>query len=988
MNNAFVKPAAQTWLAGILLFLFTALSAGTVYAQPDKTVSGTVTDETGLTVIGAAVQVPGTSIGAITDIDGKFSLDVPSGTEQLTVSCVGFVTENVNITSDLLSIVLKTDTQLLEEVVVVGYGTTRKSDLTGSVSTVRADEFNTGSVNSMEQLINGKVSGVQIMSTGGSPTAGNTIRIRGGASLNASNDPLIVVDGVPLESGGIEGAGNFMSMINPADIESMTVLKDAASTAIYGSRASNGVLLITTKRGGNDKLKVSFVTNNSVSTKTKVADVLSADEFRSVITENGTANQIALLGKYSTDWNKEIFHTAFATDNNLSVSGRAGVVPFRVSVGYLNQNGILKSDKAERYTGSIVVSPSFFDDHLKFTLNTKGSISRNRFADTGAIYGAASFNPTVPVHSEDGSFGGWFESIAPSGMPDGEINPVGRLSYIDHTGDVKRVIGNFDIDYKFHFLPELKAHVSLGLDYAQGYGIYYCPEGVGMNYAVDGTNNKYGPQTNVNRLITAYLNYSKYFESIKSNLDITAGYDYQYWKTVTAGYDRYNVYGEVQSTAAPTDQRHALISFYGRLNYSFDNRYLLTATLRADGTSRFSPKSRWGFFPSAGIGWRIDRESFMEDITWIETLKLRVSYGETGQQDINNNYGYMPVFSISDPGAYYPIGDGGEYIPMYAPQGYIENLKWETTTSWNYGFDFSVLDDRLSGSFDFYTRKTKDLLAEVPVPAGTNFDSRMTTNVGNVDSKGIEFNINATAITTENFAWDMSFNATWQTMKVRNLSLVPGSATVNTLTGPTFDNYSIQVLSEGYEPYMFYLYHQIYDENGRPIEGMYADLNDDGVIDNDDRYRCKSPAPDWILGFSTNLRWKKWTLGFSLRANIGNYVYNGNAMNMGAWQAVSYNSYQLNNLNRSYLQTGFRNKQYLSDYYLENASFLKMDNLSLRYTFGKLASWCSNLYIGAMVQNVFTITRYSGVDPEVPDGCDSSFYPRPRTFSLSVGIDF
>ena len=342
----------------------------------------------------------------------------------------------------------------------------------------------------------------------------------------------------------------------------------------------------------------------------------------------------------------------------------------------------------------------------------------------------------------------------------------------------------------------------------------------------------------------------------------------------------------------------------------------------------------------------------MEDITWIETLKLRVSYGETGQQDINNNYGYMPVFSISDPGAYYPIGDGGEYIPMYAPQGYIENLKWETTTSWNYGFDFSVLDDRLSGSFDFYTRKTKDLLAEVPktkdllaevpVPAGTNFDSRMTTNVGNVDSKGIEFNINATAITTENFAWDMSFNATWQTMKVRNLSLVPGSATVNTLTGPTFDNYSIQVLSEGYEPYMFYLYHQIYDENGRPIEGMYADLNDDGVIDNDDRYRCKSPAPDWILGFSTNLRWKKWTLGFSLRA----------AMNMGAWQAVSYNSYQLNNLNRSYLQTGFRNKQYLSDYYLENASFLKMDNLSLRYTFGKLASWCSNLYIGAMVQNV------------------------------------
>ena len=984
MKQSFSRAAGT-----VLLVLSSLLFPYAVWGQGHK-VTGTVTDETGATMIGMTVIVKGTTVGATTDIDGHYEIDVPAD-GILSFSYLGYQSQEIPVDGrTVIDIQMQPDTEMLTDAIVIGYGTTTKRDMTGSLSSVSTKDFNEGLISSPEQLINGKVSGVQILSSGGSPTSGSTIRIRGGASLNASNDPLIVLDGVPLESGGVSGMGtNFLSLINPNDIESMTVLKDASSTAIYGSRASNGVVIITTKKGRSDRLSVSFNTTLSLQNRIKTPSMLSPEQFVDIATAQGYAD---LMGDWRTngftDWNDQIYRTAFGTDNNLSVSGRAGVVPFRVSAGYLNQAGILKSDKAERYTGSIVVSPSFFDDHLKLTLNAKGSISRNRFADTGAIYGAASFNPTVPVHSEDGSFGGWFESIAPSGMPDGEINPAGRLSYIDHTGDVKRVIGNFDIDYKFHFLPELKAHVSLGLDYAQGYGIYYCPEGVGMNYAVDGTNNKYGPQTNVNRLITAYLNYSKYFESIKSNLDITAGYDYQYWKTATAGYDRYNVYGEVQSTAAPTDQRHALISFYGRLNYSFDNRYLLTATLRADGTSRFSPKSRWGFFPSAGIGWRIDRENFMEDITWIKTLKLRVSYGETGQQDINNNYGYMPVFSISDPGAYYPIGDGGEYIPMYAPQGYIENLKWETTTSWNYGFDFSVLDDRLSGSFDFYTRKTKDLLAEVPVPAGTNFDSRMTTNVGNVDSKGIEFSINATAITTENFTWDMSFNATWQTMKVRNLSLVPGSATVNTLTGPTFDNYSIQVLSEGYEPYMFYLYHQIYDENGRPIEGMYADLNDDGVIDNDDRYRCKSPAPDWILGFSTNLRWKKWTLGFSLRANIGNYVYNGNAMNMGAWQAVSYNSYQLDNLNRSYLQTGFRNKQYLSDYYLENASFLKMDNLSLRYTFGKLASWCSNLYIGAMVQNVFTITRYSGVDPEVPNGCDSSFYPRPRTFSLSVGIDF
>ena len=376
----------------------------------------------------------------------------------------------------------------------------------------------------------------------------------------------------------------------------------------------------------------------------------------------------------------------------------------------------------------------------------------------------------------------------------------------------------------------------------------------------------------------------------------------------------------------------------------------------------------------------------MKNVKWLDNLKLRVSYGKTGQQEIGSNYGYMSVYNQSNPGAYYLMG--GTYIPMYRPQAYIENLKWETTTSWNYGFDFSVLNERLSGSFDFYTRKTKDLLAEVPVPAGANFNSRMTTNVGNVDSKGIEASLNITPIATKDLTWTVSLNATWQKMKVKNLSLVPGTAAVNTLVGPTFDSYSIQVLSEGYEPYMFYLYHQLYDEMGKPIEGKYADLNNDGVIDNKDRYRIKSPTPDWIYGLSSNIEWKKWTLGFSLRANIGNYVYNGNAMNMGAWETVSFNNYQLNNINASFLKTGFQHRQRLSDYYLENASFLKMDNLSLRYSFGKVASWCRNLYMSAMIQNVFTITKYSGVDPEVPNGCDNSFYPRPRTYSLSVGIDF
>ena len=968
-----------------LLLLALLMPAG-LYAQTQKTIRGTVLDETGLSVIGAAVQVPGTSVGAITDLDGYYEITVPADATQLTFTFLGYATVTVDITGEEVNVTMQPDTEFLEEVVVVGYGVTRKSDLTGSVSTVSADDFNEGAINSVEQLINGKVSGVQIMSSGGSPSAGNTIRIRGGASLNASNDPLIVVDGVPIETGGIAGSGNFMSLINPADIESMTVLKDASSTAIYGSRASNGVLLITTKKGQKDKLKVSFVTNNSLSLKTRVADVLDAAQYREVINRDGTAAQKALLGSDATNWTDAIFQPAPATDNNLSVSGHVGILPFRVSAGYLNQAGILKSDKVERYTGSLVLSPSFFEDHLKLTLNAKGSIGHNRFADSGAIYNAASFNPTVPIYSGKKVFGGYWEAISPGGVPDGTKNPVGILDYIEHRGEVKRLISNFDVDYRMHFLPELKAHVSLGADLAEGWGVYYCPDGMGQSFEVEGANNKYGPQVSTNYLVTAYLNYNKNFEAIKSNVDITAGYDFQNWISSSEAYNQYNVYGDVMGTTAPTDQRHTLVSWYGRINYSFDNRYLVTATMRADGTSRFAPDHRWGFFPSVGLGWRVDREPFMENVSWLESLKLRVSYGQTGQQEIGNNYGYMPVFNLSNPGAYYLFG--GQYIPMYRPQGYISDLRWESTSSWNYGFDFSVLKDRLSGSFDFYTRQTKDLLAEVPMPAGANFNSRMTTNVGNVDSQGIEMSINATPVSTKEFTWDLSFNATWQTMKVKNLSLVPGTEAVNTLAGPTFDSYAIQVLSEGYEPYMFYLYHQLYNQDGKPIEGLYADLDGNGVIDNDDRYRIKSPAPDWIFGFSTNLQWKKWSLGMSFRANVGNYVYNGNAMNMGAWETVSFNSYQLNNLNRSYLETSFQHRQRLSDYYLENASFLKMDNLSLRYNFGSVAKWCSNLYLSAMVQNVFTLTGYSGIDPEVPSGCDSSFYPRPRTFTISAGIDF
>ena len=961
------------------------------FAQEGKKITGHVVDDTNEPLIGASILVVGTSTGVITDLDGNFNIIVPSGATALQISYVGYETVTVPVPSgNTVNVKMKSDAQMLSDVVVIGYGTQRKSDLTGSVSNVSSKDFNSGLISSPEQLINGKVSGVQIMSNSGSPTAGSTIRIRGGASLNASNDPLIVLDGVPLEAGGISGnTGNFLSLINPSDIESMTILKDASSTAIYGSRASNGVIIITTKKGSNDRMKVSLSTTNSIQTRTKLADMLSHDEFVDVINSRGTDAQRALLGTSNTDWNDQIYQNAFGTDNNVSIAGRlAKNFPIRVSIGYYNQSGLLKTDKAERLTGSVSLSPSFFDDHLKVNVNVKGSVNNNRFAETGAIWAAATYNPTLPVYSGNHAFGGYLEALDNVGEPVNAavLNPLGYIKQNKSTSKVTRFVGNADVDYRVHFLPDLKFHATLGYDYAEGKGKVYVPAEAMQYYTTGGRDYSYGPQKNTNRLLTTYLNYNKYLDSWKSNIDATVGYDYQFWKSTSPLYSELNTLGAVQSTSAATDQRHALISYYARLNYTFDSRYMLTATVRRDGTSRFNKDNRWGTFPSVALAWRVSEEAFLKDNTVLSNLKLRASYGVTGQQDGIGNYNYLPVYTYSQTGA--EVQFGNQFINTYRPEAYVSDLKWETTTSWNAGFDFGFLKDRISGSFDFYTRKTEDLLATVAAPAGSTFDKTILTNVGNVDSKGIEVTLNATPIQTKDWNWDISFNMTWQKMKVKNLSLVESSDVTNTAVGPWIDGYQFQVLSEGYEPYMFYVYHQLYDEKtGKPIEGAYADLNDDGVIDSNDLYRYKSPAPDFIYGFSTSLRYKKWTLSTSLRANVGNYVYNGMAMNTGAWSTVSYNTYQLNNLNSSYLKTGFQNRQYLSDYYIENASFLKMDNLSLAYNFGRICKWFS-MNASVMVQNVFCITKYTGVDPEVPNGMDVSFYPRPRTYSLSLGFEF
>ena len=989
MNAIFSKVRKR----GILLAALLLMGCLQLLAQT-RTVKGEVTDaQNGEALIGATVTVEGEKGGTVTDFDGNFSLQVSSSAKKIKVSYIGYIDKILTI-SDNMQVKLESDSKALADVVVIGYGTARKSDLTGSVATVKAKDFNKGLVSSPEQLINGKVSGVQIMSNSGSASAGSTIRVRGGASLNASNDPLIVLDGVPLEQGGISGnSSNFLSMINPSDIESMTVLKDASSTAIYGSRASNGVIIITTKKGQQGGLKVNFNTTNSMQTRAQMVDMLGHDDFVNVINQYGTDNQKSLLGNANTDWNDEVYRTAFGTDNNLSLSGSIGkYLPFRVSAGYYNQSGLVRKDNVERWTGNVVLTPSFFQDHLKLTINAKGTLNNNSFNNGGAVWAAATFNPTIPVYSGNNSYGGFNEALDADGYPvnAGVKNPRGLVDLYDSKSKVSRFIGSMDVDYKVHFLPDLKLHATIGADYAKGDGTIYVPGYAAQSFNKDeslsGSDYKYGPQKNENRLLTLYANYAKYFENIKSNVDLTAGYDYQFWKSTTPLYYTKSAAGTTLSTVKASDYRHVMLSYYGRVNYSFDGKYLLTATVRRDASSRFSKDTRWGTFPSVALGWTLTEEPWLKDNKVISNLKLRASYGVTGQQEGIGNYNYLPVYTSSVTGAEALIN--GQYITTYRPEAYVSDLKWETTTSWNFGLDFGFLNGRIGGAIDFYTRKTKDLLASVPTAAGTNFSKTILTNVGNVDSKGIEVSLNATPIQTKDWEWNLSYNFTWQNMKVKNLSLTQGGSQTNVKVGPSIDAYQFQVLSEGYEPYMFYVYHQLYDsETGKPIEGAYADLNGDGEINDADLYRYHSPAPKYIMGLSTSLRYKQLTLGMSFRANIDNYVYNGMGMSTGAWETVSYNNSQLNNLNASFLKTGFKTRQYLSDYYVENASFLKLDNLSLSYNVGKINKWAS-LTVSAMVQNVFTITGYSGTDPEVPNGMDNSFYPRPRTYSVSLGLQF
>jgi iron complex outermembrane receptor protein len=961
-----------------------------IKALAQKTVSGVVTDSAGRPLQAVSVLVKGTHIGVQTGADGRFNINAPATATTLIISSVGYGTKEVAISAGSMNVALNQSSSVLSDVVVIGYGTARKKDLTGSVATVTQKDFQKGVITTPEQLIAGKVAGVSVISNSGQPGSGSTIRIRGGSSLSASNDPLIVIDGVPLDNDQISGAGNNLSFINPNDVESFTVLKDASAAAIYGTRAANGVIIITTKKGTAGKLRVDFSSVNSLSKVTGEVSVLNPNQFRDMINQYGTDAQKAMLGTANTNWQGLIYQTAFGTDNNISLNGGIKALPYRLSLGYSNQDGVLKTDNFQKTSLAFVLNPTLFDNHLKVNLNLKGTAEKTRFANQGAIGSSISFNPTLPIYSGNKSFNGYtIAGYDATGNP--IANPVALLNDYHDNSNAQRSIGNLQLDYKFHFLPDLHANLNVGYDWSKGYGTRYTSDSSAIDYKRQGRNDYY-KQSKWNTLAEFYLNYTKDIASIKSHIDVLAGYSYNNYLTTNYSYADLNALGDtITKPQYPFDKpEHTLISYFGRANYFYDDKYLLTATIRRDGSSRFAPSNRWGLFPSVAFAWSINNEDFLKNSNVVSNLKLRLGYGVTGQQDGIGNYDYLSYYSLSSTTASYQFGD--TYYQGFRPGGFYANRKWEQTATTNVGIDYGFAHNRISGSIDYYDKKTSNLLNNIPQPAGTNFSAYIVANVGNMTNEGVEFNINAEPVKTKDLTWDVNFNYTYNKNTITNLTVVPDDTTyigfpstnISGSQGFAFIN------SVGGSKNTFYLYHQVYDQNGKPIEGLFEDVNRDGIINEDDKYKGKQADPDIFLGFSTNLTYKRWNVGFVLRGSFNNYVYNNVYSNIGRLNAAIGGPF-INNVSSNFLVTGFKgttDQQLLSDYYLENASFLKMDNLNVGYNVGRIFKDKATLQLSATVQNVFVITNYSGLDPEVSNGVDNNLYPRPRIYALGINLHF
>ena len=1022
MKNICHQMTRKVWLAALLTlcFSFPALAQ-------KITVSGTVIDPEGEPLIGASVLVKGETLGTATNIDGEYTISVPSD-GILVFSYVGYDTQEIPVNGQTtLNVSMKENSLMLDEVVAIGYGTVKKSDATGSVATVKPSEIEAGLATSAQDLLVGASPGV-VVTTSGNPSEGGNIQIRGGASLAASNDPLIVIDGVPMDTKGVVGSSNPLSLISPESVESMTILKDASATAIYGSRASNGVIIITTKKGAKGAPQVTFTANAYINTPRKLLNMMSGDEFRNfIINEYGAeSDQAGALGNYNTDWQKAATRTTFSSDYSLSIGGTAGILPYRVGISYSNNHGILEFTSMERTSANINLSPKFFNDLLSVNANVLGAYVKNSYANNN-LGSCASMNPTLPVRDyENGCplFGYWTSYVGGGLLagPDTEgtkinsttapLNPIADMAAVNSYGKSYQSIGNLQLDLKMPFLTDLRANLNLGYDYQHGTwsgGNYpNTPNAWNGGYEVikdgkietikdGGTSCTDQFQTRVNLLLDFYLNYNHYFESIKSSVDVTAGYSWQKFHNKRREYTYVNrvmdpaneIYLGMQ--ARPTSiniDPLQLVSFFGRANFVFLDKYLVTATVRRDGTSRFSKDHRWGTFPSVALGWKILEENFMEGARgYLNELKLRAGYGITGQQDLGDDlFPYLPVYGVSEDlaGKYPSLTGKGDGILPITPGAYNSDIKWEETATWNAGLDFGFMNNRILGSIDFYKRKTKDLLTFANYPAGSNLTNKGNMNIGDLENIGVEFTLTARPIVTKDFTWTSSYNVAWNKNKITRLAEGADTQTggISAGTGGTIQKHEV-----GYPAYSFYVYEQVYDKNGNPLEGVFVDRNGDGQINEADKYLYHSRDPKVTMTWNNTFNWKNWDLGFVLRANIGNWMYNNNQAANVSKRANA--ALPLSNLMAdTFLFETSDITTIMSDYFVQNASFLRCDNITLGYTWQNLLNNHLRLRLYGAVQNPFVITKYKGLDPEVFSGIDNGVYPKPTTFSLGVVASF
>lgn len=989
----------------LLLGLF--LSVG-VYAQ-NITVKGHVKDALG-GVIGANVVEKGnTTNGTITDLDGNFTLTVPQGAT-LVVSFIGYKSQEVAAAPSVV-VTLQDDAELLETVVVIGYGSVKKNDLTGSVTAIKADEINRGAITSPDQMLQGKVPGLLVTPASGDPTGGATIRIRGAASLYASNDPLIVIDGVPVTSEGGAGMANPLASVNPNDIESYTVLKDASATAIYGSRASNGVIIITTKKGTGDKMKVSYNSSYSLKQNTSTLEMMTGDQYRQYIKDVYGENdpRLGMMGNANTDWQDLIYRTAFSTDQNVSLYGNAkGVLPYRVSLGYTYDQATLKEGDNQRANLGISLSPKFFQDHLSVNVNLKGIYNRANYPNSGAVGSAVDFDPTQSPYFYDANgnidtskAGGYFNWINADGSANtmASINPLSQLYDNYNVNDTWRSMGNVQLDYKIHGFEDLRVNLNLGYDLARTEGTKYSELGsiLSMRNGAQDYYENYA-NNNANTLLEFYANYNKEFGI--HHLDVMAGYS---WQHNYVKYDNIQYYNNDRSNVYldnPTDRKeYYLVSFFGRVNYSLNSKYLFTVSLRDDASSRFSKSNRWGLFPSAAFAWNIAEENFLkESDAPISSLKLRLGWGQTGQQDIGIDrcYAYQAKYTQSSALATrIPWGNG--YIYTLAPNAYNPDIKWETTETYNVGLDFGFLKGRINGTIDAYLHKTKDLLNDVTTPMGVNFSNKVISNVGDMENKGLEFNLNFIPIERKDMRWTINVNGTWQDTKITKLTNNPTPDYLGVEVGANMGGTGgyTSLYSVGYSPYTYHLYQQAYDENGKPLQNVLVDRDGNGEITAQDRYITdKSIQPKFFYGIGSQFTYKNWDFGFNAHGSVGGYALNRIKMNTATSYSDDYTKGYLNNLSPYCMETGWTatisEQQKYSDMFLENTTFFRMDDINVGYTFDKIKNWGGKIRVAASVQNVFTITKYSGLDPEltVADGVDNNLIPRPRLYTLRLNINF